>query len=217
MVDSQDLDRGVEDSQQQASASPSKSPRKSRAASPEKAAAPRVTPVTIKKEATSKKIMLCQVNDAKLSFSGDSGAVGRLTVDSEALKIDLKGRQYDGVIKAGPTVMLLNLAPPVAVSKVDKDGNKNAGVVPARAEMITNEFVELTFTRDTLSGLMGAFSGPAAADSAADGLSVDGESEDGDQAGGNGKKRKGGGVVISQVTNKKRKTAAKGGRKKIKK
>ena len=181
--------------------------------------------MTIKKEATSKKIMLCQVNDAKLSFSGDSGAVGRLTVDSESLKIDLKGRQYDGVIKAGPTVMLLNLAPPVAVSKVEKDGNKNAGVVPARAEMITNEFVELTFTRDILSGLMGDFSGPAAADS--DGLSVDGgESEDGDQqaAGGAGgsigsssKKRKGAAVVISQVTNKKRSKTAKGGRKKAKK
>lgn len=169
------------------------------------------TPVLIKKDATSKKVMLCQVlNDPKLNFSGDSGAVGRLSVDSQSLKIDLKGRQYEGSIRAGPTVILLNLAPPVGLGR-EKDKNGASSVVPARAEMITNEFVELTFTRDILSGLMGDFSGPAGGTDS-DGQSVDSTSET-DQAtatklSGNKKKGKSG-VVISQVTNKKRKSASK--------
>ncbi len=176
------------------------------------------TPVLIKKDATSKRVMLCQVlDDPKLNFSGDSGAVGRLSVGPQSLKIDLKGRQYEGLIRAGPTVMLLNLAPPVGLGK-EKDKNGASTVVPARAEMITNEFVELNFTRDILSGLMGDFSGPAGGVES-DGLSVDSMSE-ADQAMGtkcSGKKRKGGsGVVISQVTNKKRKATSKGGRKKKK-
>ena len=175
------------------------------------------TPLLIKKDATSKRVMLCQVvDDSKLTFSGDSGAVGRLSVDSHSLKIDLKGRQYEGTIRAGPTVMLLNLAPPVGVGK-DKEKNNASSTIPARAEMITNEFVELNFTRDILSGLMGDFSGPAGAVES-DGQSVDSMS-DSDHAGGTrrAKKKSGSGVVISQVTNKKRKAANKGGRKKSKK
>lgn len=176
------------------------------------------TPLVIKKDATSKRMMLCQVvDDSKLNFSGDSGAVGRLSVDAQSLKIDLKGRQYEGTIRAGPTVMLLNLAPPVGVGK-EKDKNGAIASVPARAEMITNEFVELNFSRDILSGLMGDFSGPAGAVES-DGQSVDSMSDTDQVAGGKGGKRKkgGSGVVISQVTNKKRKTGSKGGRKKSKK
>ena len=79
-------------------------------------------PVLIQKKTLGSKsrTMVCQVDDPKLTFAGDSGAVGRLTVGENNIKIDLKGRQYDGTIHPGPTVMLLNLAPAVGKDKKEE-------------------------------------------------------------------------------------------------
>ena len=156
-------------------------------------------PVLMQKKTlgTKSRTMVCQVDDPKLTFAGDSGAVGRLTVSEKNIKIDLKGRQYDGTIQPGPTVMLLNLAP--AVGKDKKEGEV------ARIEMMSDEFVELNFTKDVLSGLMGDYQG--AADS-------DNESGVGSVGSTDSTKKKRKGVVISQVTNKKRKTGAKSRKKK---
>ena len=154
-------------------------------------------PVLIKKDVWRKSVMLCQLDDPKLSFTGDTGAIGRITVDKSHLQLDLKGRQYEGLITAGPTVLLLNLAPPV--------GLKVPGKQVARAEMVTNEFCHLRFTKDVLGAIMGEYSG---------GLSrnanySDEESVAGTDAGPadtgareKGKKRA---PAISNVTNRKRK------------
>ena len=164
-------------------------------------------PVILQKKATgtNSRTMICQVDDPKLSFLGDSGAVGRLTVGEKRLKIDLKGRQYDGTIHPGPTVMLLNFAPAVGKEKA-KDGSGDI----ARVEMMTDEYVHLNFTRDVLSGLMGDYHGEGLSDDKSEDGSADG-SDDG-RTTSRGKRK--GGVVISQVTNKKRKSSSKGGKKK---
>ena len=181
----------------------STSPAKSKSSSPRKSPKSPIKvelgssriPVMLQKKTlgAKSKTMVCQVDDPKLTFVGDSGAVGRLTVDNKSLKIDLKGRQYDGTIQPGPTVMLLNLAP--AVGKDKKGGDV------ARIEMISDEFVELKFTKDVLSGLMGDYQGAADTDDESAAGSVGSTDSKGK------KKRKG--VVISQVTNKKRKTGPK--------
>ena len=178
------------------SGSPKKNPVKSPSKSPStvKLGSSRIPVLLQKKTIGAKsKTMVCQVDDPKLTFVGDSGAVGRLTVDEKNLKVDLKGRQYDGTIQPGPTVMLLNLAP--AVGKDKKEGDV------ARIEMMSDEFVELNFTKDVLSGLMGDYQGAADTDDESAAGSVGSTDSKGK------KKRKG--VVISQVTNKKRKTGPK--------
>ena len=48
-------------------------------------------PLVLKKDVLSRSTLLCEVNDEKLSFRGDSGAIGRITVDKSCLSIDLKG------------------------------------------------------------------------------------------------------------------------------
>ena len=48
-------------------------------------------PVIIKSNAWDKKILLCEVDDAEFNIAGDSGAVGRITVDTTDILIDVKG------------------------------------------------------------------------------------------------------------------------------
>ena len=161
-------------------------------------------PVLIKKDAWRKSMMLCQLDDPKLSFVGDSGAIGRITADKSSLHLDLKGRQYEGFITAGPTVLLLNLAPPV--------GLKVPGTEVARAEVVTNEFCHLNFTKDILGAIMGEYSG---------GLSRNADYSDEESVAGTDaceEKAKKKAPVISNVTNRKRKSAAgkKGGGKRRK-
>ena len=162
-------------------------------------------PVIIKKDAWRKNALFCQVDDPKLSLLGDSGAVGRLKVTPDSLTVDIKGRQYTGTILSGPTVMLLNLAPPVG---------QKAGAFQetARAELVTNEFCHLEFSKDILGTITGEYavsgSGTAGADgnesdansSVASGVAVEGD------AGSTEKKRN---PVISNVMNKRRAKTAK--------
>jgi len=151
--------------------------------------------VIIKKDAWRKNVMLCQLDDPKLSFTGDSGAIGRITSDRSNLQLDLKGRQYEGVIASGPTVLLLNLAPPV--------GLKVPGKEVARAEMVTNEFCHLNFTRDILGCMMGEYSGGLSRNAEYSDDSSVANTDAGSEAGAREKKKKA--PIISNVTNRKRK------------
>ena len=123
-------------------------------------------PLLLKSGATSgtaRNLLLCQVDDPELSFQGDSGAIGRLSVTTTNVDVDIKGRQYQGTLLPGPTVLLLNLAKPVGVQ---------AGYRPvARIEAITNEFCHLEFSKDLLGGMMGEYSGE-------DGFQMDSDVED---------------------------------------
>ena len=105
-------------------------------------------PIHIKASATSgagRNVLLCQVDDRELSFTGDSGAVGRLSVTSNTIDLDIKGRQYKGTLLPGPTVLLLNLTKPVGLAA-------QAQHKPvARVEAICNEFCHLDFIK--LDGL----------------------------------------------------------------
>jgi hypothetical protein len=120
--------------------------------------------VVFKAGSNDRPVLLCQVNDDLLQFTGDSGAVGRLFCDqSHGLRLDLKGRQYSGQLTAGPTMMILNLAPPVGQSSANSNSN-NTTHITARAEVVTNEFCHLTFERDLHGSLPGLYTGAAGAD-----------------------------------------------------
>lgn len=93
------------------------------------------------------KVLLCQLDDPDLHFSGDSGAIGRFVCNPESLRLDLKGRQYKGTLTSGPTIFILNLSNPQS----------------AKVETVTNEFCHLTFERDQHSSLQGVYSGAGGA------------------------------------------------------
>ncbi|EJK46493.1 hypothetical protein THAOC_34834 [Thalassiosira oceanica] len=71
--------------------------------------------------------LLVQMNDDKLDLHGQSGAVGRLEADERGVILDLKGYQYRGTIRPGPTAMV------VALTREGK----------FKVESITDEFVTL--------------------------------------------------------------------------
>mmetsp|Transcript_7304 Transcript_7304/g.16158 ORF Transcript_7304/g.16158 Transcript_7304/m.16158 type:complete len:337 (-) Transcript_7304:25-1035(-) len=91
-------------------------------------------------------IMLVQVesNDDTshhLDFHGQSGAVGRFEADEEGVILDLKGYQYRGTIRPGPTAMVVALT---------RDGQ-------FKVEAITDEFVTLdTNTRTNVMDKLNA-------------------------------------------------------------
>ena len=117
-------------------------------------------PVVVKSSAAKRPILLCQMDDEKLQFIGDSGAIGRLFCSEDAVRLDLKGRQYSGTLIAGPTVMILNLAPPVAQStSTSSIGSGSAPSLVARVETITNEFCHLNFQKDLHSNMQGVYTG----------------------------------------------------------
>lgn len=90
----------------------------------------------LKRDATTRPFLLCEVKDPALSLEGDSGAIGRFSVGQDKLHLDIKGelmvartssikfafkyvffanpgRQYSGHLFAGPTVLFLNITPAV--------------------------------------------------------------------------------------------------------
>ena len=71
--------------------------------------------------------LLVQMNDDKLDLHGQSGAVGRLEADERGVILDLKGYQYRGTIRPGPTAMVVALT---------REGQ-------FKVESITDEFVTL--------------------------------------------------------------------------
>ena len=72
--------------------------------------------------------------------------------DGGSIVFDLKGRQYRGKLKKGPSVLILNTAPPVGAKSDEKE-------VTARAECIINEYCQLSFEKDLLSDLKGNYTG----------------------------------------------------------
>ena len=74
-------------------------------------------PVVLKRDCWKKDMLICESQDQEINFVGDSGAVGRMTIENKNLLLDLKGRQYIGDIVSGPTIMILNLTAPVATKK----------------------------------------------------------------------------------------------------
>ncbi|KAL9183224.1 hypothetical protein ACHAXT_005011 [Thalassiosira profunda] len=85
--------------------------------------------------------MLVQVGDNDdtshhLDFHGQSGAIGRFEADEEGVILDLKGYQYRGTIRPGPTAMVVAL---------NRDGR-------FKVEAITDEFV--TLDADTKTDVM---------------------------------------------------------------
>jgi hypothetical protein len=50
-------------------------------------------PVIIKNNAWERKVLLCEVDDQEFNILGDSGAVGRISVNSSSLMVDVKGKQ----------------------------------------------------------------------------------------------------------------------------
>ena len=48
-------------------------------------------PIIIKNNAWERKVLLCEIDDNNFNISGDSGAVGRISVDSLSLLLDVKG------------------------------------------------------------------------------------------------------------------------------
>lgn len=152
-----------------------------------------ILPVILKSSALDK-TLLCEVDDQDLQFSGDSGAIGRFFCDSDAIRLDLKGRQYSGTLTSGPTVLIINIS-----------NNQTAKV-----ETITNEFCHLHFQQDQLQNLQGLYSGA--------GKSI-GEGDDEFALNSSRKIPIGdGGEVknnpkISTITNKKRTSTSKSGKK----
>ena len=111
-------------------------------------------PVVLKPNAWDRKVLICEVDDPDFNIQGDSGAVGRISVDATSLSVDVKGRQYRGIIRPGPTIMLLNLAPPVGIQPTGPSYKETA-----RVEVLTNEYCNLEFERDLLGTIMGRFEG----------------------------------------------------------
>jgi len=150
-------------------------------------------PILIKNNCWSKNILLCQIDDPDMNFTGDLGAIGRLSVEPNSLMIDLKGRQYGGHISQGPTVLLLNLAQQVGLSQK---------VQQARVEVLTNEYCHLKFEKDTFGSMTGFYSGslPIGQDEYEDNHVAVSDSEDENDL--TNKKI----PKISTITNRKRKT-----------
>ena len=51
-------------------------------------------PIIIKNNAWDRKVLLCEVDDHEFNIAGDSGAVGRISVDSSSLIVDVKGNCF---------------------------------------------------------------------------------------------------------------------------
>ena len=111
-------------------------------------------PIIIKPGAYTKPMLLCECVDTDINFDGDTGAIGRMVTEEDggSIVFDLKGRQYRGKLKKGPSVLILNTAPPVGAKSDEKE-------VTARAECIINEYCQLSFEKDLLSDLKGNYTG----------------------------------------------------------
>jgi hypothetical protein len=49
-------------------------------------------PIIIKNVCWERKVLMCEVDDHEFNILGDSGAVGRISVDPSSLLVDVKGR-----------------------------------------------------------------------------------------------------------------------------
>lgn len=151
-------------------------------------------PIIIKSNAMGRPVLICEVDDEHLHFAGDSGAVGRIFCDPTSLRLDLKGRQYTGQLLAGPTMMILNFAPPVGQSSsAGKDSQ-----LCARAESVTNEFCHLDFEKDLHGTMQGVYTG----DEVGDRNFGDDNNSDSDDAAPSSKQKKAGSSKKAKISAK---------------
>mmetsp|Transcript_21131 Transcript_21131/g.29853 ORF Transcript_21131/g.29853 Transcript_21131/m.29853 type:complete len:202 (-) Transcript_21131:33-638(-) len=82
-----------------------------------------------------------------LDFEGSQGAIGRFEADGDGVVLDFKGNQYEGKIQPGPTAMVLAFAKQ-GFGPSDKQTKERLKV-----DSITDEFLTLTKTQDTMAKL----------------------------------------------------------------
>mmetsp|Transcript_51879 Transcript_51879/g.144801 ORF Transcript_51879/g.144801 Transcript_51879/m.144801 type:complete len:317 (-) Transcript_51879:96-1046(-) len=78
--------------------------------------------------------MLVQLASTNMSFSGDTGAIGRITVVDDGVTIDLHGSQYAMEIRPAPTLMVVNVTNPTT----------------AKIETMVDEYCELKDGEDMM-------------------------------------------------------------------
>lgn len=109
-------------------------------------------PIIIKNNCWDKRSIICEIDDPYLSLTGDLGAIGRLGTTSDIISIDIKGRQYSGLLTNGPTVIILNEVPNIGVKPFSSHG---------RVEILTNEYCYLHFDKDIMVNMSGLYTGDA--------------------------------------------------------
>mmetsp|Transcript_5144 Transcript_5144/g.7530 ORF Transcript_5144/g.7530 Transcript_5144/m.7530 type:complete len:202 (-) Transcript_5144:1515-2120(-) len=82
-----------------------------------------------------------------LDFDGSQGAIGRFETGDDGVVLDLKGNQYEGKIHPGPTAMVL------AFAKQGFGPSNKQTKERLKVEAVTDEFLTLTKTQDTMAKL----------------------------------------------------------------
>jgi hypothetical protein len=67
-------------------------------------------PIIVKSSSWGSKVLMCEVDDQEFTIVGDSGAVGRISVDPSSLLIDVKGRDIDALFAITETVVTKTLS-----------------------------------------------------------------------------------------------------------
>ncbi|CAM9998502.1 unnamed protein product, partial [Discosporangium mesarthrocarpum] len=100
---------------------------------------PLVVPQAVCKD--KKASLLVQLKEGDLDFSGDTGAIGRITVPSKGkagLAFDLKGQQFDGQIMRSATMLVVGVGP-----------------TEAKVEGLFSEFCDLYYKGDVFEAMGG--------------------------------------------------------------
>lgn len=99
-------------------------------------------PLRTTKQALRGSGLIVQLDDADLDFQNDTGVIGRVSVQSRRLTMDLKGQQYFASFRPCSTLMVI----------------QTTGSLPerqAKAEMICDEFVELSGKKSMMRQMSG--------------------------------------------------------------
>jgi hypothetical protein len=83
-------------------------------------------------------VLVCP--EENFDFHGHGGSVGRFEVNNDTLIMDLKGYQYQGNLKPGPTALVCAMHPSIGDNKM-------------KVESITDEYVKLLKTGDAMAQL----------------------------------------------------------------
>ena len=80
------------------SSDPTKVVKEDKIIPPDKLSEPAISasriPIVIRNNSWERKILLCEVDDQEFNISGDSGAVGRISVDPTSIMVDVKGASF---------------------------------------------------------------------------------------------------------------------------
>ncbi len=116
-------------------------------------------PLILSKSASSqsKPILLLQAekHDDALDFSGDVGAVGRLTASSSGIILDLQGHRYAGSLVPSNSSLVVSLSK-LAICIAARPGTVLfAGASEAKVEHVCNEFVQLEHLENVIARMGG--------------------------------------------------------------